>query len=177
MQDVALKNGLDWRLIAAISYQESHWRPRAKSPTGVRGMMMLTQPTAKEVGVTNRLDAQQSLEGGAHYFLKLHQRLPEEIQEPDRTWFTLAAYNVGWGHLEDAREITHFQGGDANRWVDVKERLPLLERKEWYKYTKHGYARGNEPVTYVQRIRHYYEVLAWRFPNTEAAPFLLAGLQ
>lgn len=165
IKSVANEFNLDWRLVAAIAYQESHWRPRAKSPTGVRGMMMLTKPTAKEVGVTNRLDPKQSLQGGARYFINIYNRLPSGITEPDRTWFALAAYNVGFGHLRDAREITEFQGANPNRWVEVKSRLPLLEKKEWYHYADYGYARGREPVTYVQRIRHYFELLAWHFPE------------
>lgn len=161
IQTVASEYELDWRMLAAISYQESHWNPKARSPTGVRGMMMLTLPTAKEMGIKNRLDAEQSLRGGSRYFNKLLQRVPARITEPDRTWFALAAYNVGMGHLEDARKITQSQGGDPTKWADVKERLPLLSRKRWYQTTKYGYARGNEPVTYVQNIRHYYNLLNW----------------
>ncbi|MEE8057390.1 MAG: membrane-bound lytic murein transglycosylase MltF [Pseudomonadales bacterium] len=161
IKQVATEYNIDWQLLAAISYQESHWNPRAKSPTGVRGMMMLTLPTAKEMGIKNRLDAEQSLRGGVRYFNKILQRIPAGIKEPDRTWFSLAAYNVGRGHLEDARKITASRGGDPNKWADVKDNLPLLRKRRWYKNTKHGYARGNEPVTYVQNIRHYYNVLNW----------------
>jgi membrane-bound lytic murein transglycosylase F len=161
IQQVALEYGMDWRLLASISYQESHWNPRAKSPTGVRGMMMLTLPTAKEVGVTNRLDAEQSLQGGARYFNKILQRMPSGVKEPDRSWFALAAYNVGTGHLEDARKITKLREGNPNKWADVKDSLPLLQKRRWYKDTKHGYARGNEPVTYVQNIRHFYSLMNW----------------
>jgi membrane-bound lytic murein transglycosylase F len=167
IKQTAAKHDMDWRLLAAISYQESHWRAKAKSPTGVRGMMMLTLPTAREMGVKNRLNAEQSLDGGARYLKKILKRLPDDIQEPDRTWMALAAYNVGLGHLNDAREITEFQGGDAQRWVDVKQRLPLLEEKHWYAFTQFGYARGHEPVTYVQRVRHYYELLNWYFPDEQ----------
>jgi len=152
---------LDWRLLAAVSYQESHWKPHAKSPTGVRGMMMLTLRTAKQLGVTNRLDPKQSIYGGARYLRKVLKRVPKQIENPDRTWFALAGYNVGWGHVEDARIITQQQGGDPNKWVDVKERLPLLQKSKWYKKTKHGYARGSEPVHYVDNIRRYYDVLVW----------------
>lgn len=161
IREVAQEFGLDWRLLAAISYQESHWNPKAKSRTGVRGMMMLTLPTAKEMGVKNRLDPLQSLRGGAKYFLKIRSRLPERIQEPDRSWFALAAYNVGRGHLEDARIITQRQGKDPDRWTDVAEHLPLLAKRRWYSKARHGYARGYEPVTYVQNIRHYYSYLVW----------------
>lgn len=164
MKEVAEEHQLDWRLLAAIAYQESHWQPTAKSPTGVRGMMMLTRTTARELGIKNRLSAKQSLEGGVRYLKKIHQRF-DGIQEPDRTWLALAAYNVGWGHLRDAREITEFQGANRQRWVDVKQRLPLLSQKDWYSYTDHGFARGHEPVTYVQRIRHYHELLRWYFPS------------
>ncbi len=155
------KHELDWRLIAAIAYQESHWRPRARSRTGVRGLMMLTRPTAKEMGVKNRLNAQESIEGGTAYFAKLHKRF-DGVAEPDRTWLALASYNVGLGHVRDAQDITQSQGGDPNRWMDVKDRLPLLTKKKWYKNTKHGYARGYEPVTYVQNIRRFYDLLVWR---------------
>ncbi|TQV75537.1 membrane-bound lytic murein transglycosylase MltF [Aliikangiella marina] len=160
---------LDWRLLAALSYQESHWRPKAKSPTGVRGMMMLTLNTAKQLGVTNRLDAEQSIDGGARYLRKVLKRVPERIQDPDRTWFALAGYNVGWGHVEDARIITQKQGGNPDSWADVKERLPLLQKKRWYKKTKHGYARGNEPVQYVTNIRRYYDVLVWQDEEQQPA--------
>ena len=122
---------------------------------------MLTLPTAKEVGVTDRLDPDQSLRGGAYYLNNLKSRLPKKIVEPDRTWFALAAYNVGFGHLEDARVITQKRGGDPSSWYDVKQSLPLLTQKKWYSKTRYGYARGYEPVQYVQHIRHYQNVLEW----------------
>ena len=161
IQKVAEEYGIQWQLLASISYQESHWNPTAKSPTGVRGMMMLTLTTAKEMGIKNRLDAESSLRGGARYFNKILQRIPKQIQEPDRTWFTLAAYNVGFGHLLDARKITQSRGGNPDIWADVKENLPLLRKRRWYKDTRYGYARGNEPVNYVQNIRNYYNLLTW----------------
>ncbi len=152
---------LDWRLLAALSYQESQWNPKAKSPTGVRGMMMLTLPTAKQMGVRSRLDPYQSIHGGAKYLWSVYQRIPDRIPEPDKTWFALAAYNIGWGHLDDARIITEKQGGNADSWADVKERLPLLRKREFYKQTRYGFARGDEPVHYVTNIRRYYETLVW----------------
>ncbi|WP_250657710.1 membrane-bound lytic murein transglycosylase MltF [Alkalimarinus coralli] len=152
---------LDWRLLAAIGYQESHWRPNATSPTGVRGLMMLTRVTAKELGIKNRLDPKASIKGGAKYFAKIKNRIPERIGEPDRTWMALASYNVGYGHLEDARILAQKDGKDPDQWLHVKEYLPLLQKKKWYKQTKHGYARGSEPVVYVQNIRRYYDVLTW----------------
>lgn len=157
----AKQHELDWRLLAAVGYQESHWNPRARSPTGVRGIMMLTLPTAEYLGVKNRIDPEQSISGGAKYLAKLMKRIPKRVQEPDRTWFALAAYNIGLGHLEDARIITEVRGGNPDAWTDVKENLPLLSRRKWYRKTKHGYARGREPVHYVENIRSYYDILIW----------------
>lgn len=155
----ALASGIDWRLLASIGYQESLWNERAKSPTGVRGLMMLTQVTAKQMKVENRLDPEESIRGGAKYFLRIRNRIPERITEPDRTWLALASYNVGYGHVQDARKITQINGGDPDKWIDVKKYLPLLARKKWYKDTKFGYARGWEPVKYVENIRKYYAYL------------------
>lgn len=154
-------HGIDWRLLAAISYQESHWNPRARSYTGVRGMMMLTLSTAKYMGIKSRLDTEQSIRGGAKYFKRMMTIMPDRIKHPDRIWFALAAYNIGFGHLNDARIITQSQGGDPDRWVEVKSRLPLLQQKKYYKNTKFGYARGEEPVRYVDNIRRYYDTLKW----------------
>jgi len=161
---------LDWRMLAAVSYQESHWNPKAKSPTGVRGMMMLTLRTAKQIGISNRLDPEQSIKGGADYLRKVLKKVPKRIQDPDRTWLALAGYNVGWGHVEDARIITQKQGGDPDKWSDVKERLPLLQKSRYYKNTKHGYARGSEPVHYVDNIRRYYDVLVWQDEENQEQP-------
>lgn len=166
-RNYASEYGLDWRLLAAIGYQESHWRPNAVSPTGVRGLMMLTQNTAGQIGVSNRLDPEESIQGGAKYFTLVHRQIPDRIPEPDRTWFALASYNVGFGHLEDARRLTEGAGKDPDRWMDVKEFLPLLAQKEWYSKTRYGYARGHEPVIYVQNIRRYYDVLAWMLEPAE----------
>jgi len=161
LQDAAEQFDLEWSLLAAISYQESHWNARARSRTGVRGLMMLTQVTAKEMGVTNRLDPKQSIFGGSRYFRKIFDRIPKDIQGPDRVWLALAAYNVGYGHLEDARIITERMGDDPDKWSDVSKHLPKLAKRIYYKKTKHGYARGWEPVKYVQNIRNYYNVLSW----------------
>jgi peptidoglycan lytic transglycosylase F len=152
-------NDFDARFIAAVSYQESHWNEKARSYTGVRGLMMLTQATAKRVGVENRLDPEQSVMGGAKYLNILKESLPEQIQEPDRSWMTLAAYNIGLGHLEDARVITESLGDNPNIWIDVEKHLPKLSKLKWYKKTRYGYARGHEPVKFVKRIRRYYDIL------------------
>ncbi|MBQ0721130.1 MAG: membrane-bound lytic murein transglycosylase MltF [Gammaproteobacteria bacterium] len=152
---------VDWQLLAAIAYQESHWNPRAKSPTGVRGLMMLTLTTAKEMGVANRLDPEQSLRGGTEYLLQIKKRIPTDIVEPDRTWLALAAYNIGFGHLEDARILTERHGKDPDRWQDIRNYLPLLQQKKYYSTLRYGFARGREPVQYVQNIRHFHSILRW----------------
>ncbi len=159
-------NELDWQLLAAIAYQESHWNPRAISPTGVRGIMMLTNSTAKDLGVKDRTVPAQSIKGGAKYIRQLSKKFSDKLDEKDRLWFTLAAYNVGFGHVQDARIITKRRGGNPDKWVDVKESLPLLRSKRWYKKTRFGYARGNEPVKYVENIRSYYDILHWHLAKS-----------
>jgi len=154
--------GIDWRLLAAIGYQESHWNPKAVSPTGVRGLMMLTQSTMKQLGIEkSRHDPQASIEGGARYIKRVMKRLPKRVKNPDRTWMALAAYNIGFGHLEDARVLAQEDGADPDKWIDVKKYLPRLSQKKWYRKTRHGYARGEEPVRYVENIRSYYDILMW----------------
>ncbi len=156
------KYNIDWRLLAAIGYQESHWEKSAISPTGVRGIMMLTNNTAKQLGIKNRIDPKQSIQGGALYFHQRLKKIPRRVQEPDRTWFALASYNIGFGHLEDARLLTECYGSNPNKWIDVKKFLPKLSLEYWHKQTKHGYARGGEPVVYVENIRNYYDLLIWQ---------------
>jgi membrane-bound lytic murein transglycosylase F len=161
IEQVAEDYDIDWRLLAAVSYAESEWKPTAVSPTGVRGMMMLTNSTAKEMGVKDRVDPLQSLRGGARYLKGILQDLPANINDADRIWFALAIYNIGNGHVEDARQIASQQGKDPNRWTDVKETLPLLQKSQFYEKTRNGYARGREPVRYVQNVRYYYNLLTW----------------
>ena len=160
-------SGVDWRLLAAIGYQESHWRSHAVSPTGVRGIMMLTRATADYLDIDDRMDPESSIFGGAEFYARQNERMPDNIDEPDRTWFALAAYNVGYYHIKDARQIVEWQGGDPTAWIDVSKALPLLAKEEWYSRVQHGYARGWEPVLYVNNIRNYYNILKW---ITEAEP-------
>jgi membrane-bound lytic murein transglycosylase F len=160
-REAAAEVGVDWRLLAAVGYQESHWNPSATSHTGVRGLMMLTEETARALNVNDRLDPRDSIFGGARYFVWLRNQIPRRILEPDRTWFTLAAYNVGVGHLEDARILTQMHGKDPDSWNDVREHLPLLTQSKWYSRVKRGYARGWEPVRFVENIRGYIDILDW----------------
>jgi len=169
IRSAAGQNNMDWNLLAAMSYQESFWNPDATSPTGVRGFMMLTKETAAELEVEDRLNPRESIQAGAAYFSQLRDRLPERIQEPDRTWMALAAYNMGMSHLEDARILTEYYGKNPNNWEDVKTFIPLLEHKAYYAALKSGFARGEEAVGYVQHIQEYYTVLAWRAEIQERA--------
>jgi membrane-bound lytic murein transglycosylase F len=154
----AEKYGFDWRLIAAMVYQESHFNPRAKSFTGVRGMMQLTLETAKEIGIKNRLDPEQSIKGGVKYLKELYERY-DGAKDPDRVLITLASYNVGHGHILDAQKIAKERNLDPNSWSSLEVILPLLRYRKYYKKTKNGYCRGTEPVRYVNRILTYYDIL------------------
>jgi len=158
----SLKYGLDWQLIAAVIYQESHFDPNARSHTGVRGLMQLTRATAKEMGVTNRLDPQQSIRGGVRYLNLLYHRYDDIDDETARMLFALASYNVGYGHVRDAQKIAEKTGRDPEIWQSLRQTLPLLRYPEYYRHTRHGYARGTEPVQYVDRIIIYYDVLRQR---------------
>jgi membrane-bound lytic murein transglycosylase F len=167
-EEAAAQAGLDWRLLAAVGYQESKWDPRAVSDEGAAGLMMLTADTAQEMGIKDRTDPQQSIFAGARYLAQVRQMIPDRIAEPDRTWLTIAAYNVGFGHLEDARIIAQALGKDPDSWTEVREELPLLAQGRWYARAKRGYARGWEPVQFVDRIQRFLTLLEWQ-PG-EAAP-------
>lgn len=151
----------DWRLLASLAYQESKWDPKVRSPQGVVGMMMLTVETANLMKVSSRVDAAQSIRGGALYLKRLMDRLPERIPQPDRTWMALAGYNLGLSHIESARMLTEKQGANADNWAEVKQRLPLLRQRKYYRQTRTGYARGDMAVYYVENIRRYYETLQY----------------
>ena len=158
--EAELASGIDWRLVAAIGYQESHWDPKATSPTGVRGLMMLTEDTAERLQIKDRLDARDSIVGGARYFALLKEQLPPRIDEPDRTWLALAAYNLGIGHLEDARVLAQRANLNPDKWQDVRQVIAKLAEPESFQSLKHGYARGGEAMQLVDNIRNYYDVLA-----------------
>ena len=153
---------LDWRLLAAVGYQESKWDAHAQSSEGALGVMMLTADTAQAMGIRDRGNPEQSIFAGAHYLAQVRDMIPERIAEPDRTWLTVAAYNVGFGHLEDARIITQALGKNPDSWAEVRERLPLLAQERWYTRARRGYARGWEPVQFVDRIQRFLTLLEWQ---------------
>jgi membrane-bound lytic murein transglycosylase F len=165
----ATVTGLDWRLLAAVGYQESRWHNEAISGDGAAGIMMLTENTAQTVGVSDRADAAQNILGGARYFAKVAAMIPGRVPQPDRTWMAFAAYNVGFGHLEDARIIAQARGRDPDSWADVKNCLPLLTEPRWYLDAKRGYARGWEPVAFVEQVRGFLSVLEWSGADASSA--------
>jgi membrane-bound lytic murein transglycosylase F len=158
IQHAARKHEFDWRLIASMIYQESHFNPKARSHTGVRGIMQLTLDTAREMGINNRLDPKQSIIGGVKYLRKLYDKF-EEATEPDRMLMALASYNVGYRHVQDAQEIARKKNLDPNSWAALEQTLPLLCHPKYYKQSRSGYCRGREPIRYVNRILTYYDIL------------------
>ncbi len=161
-EQAAAQSGTDWRLLAAIGYQESKWEARAESGDGALGVMMLTADTAHAMGIKDRSNPQQSIFAGARYLARVRAMIPERVPEPDRTWLTVAAYNVGFGHLEDARILTQAFGKNPDSWTEVRARLPLLAQERWYARARRGYARGWEPVQFVDRIQRYLTLLEWQ---------------
>ncbi|HEY6898818.1 MAG TPA: membrane-bound lytic murein transglycosylase MltF, partial [Rhodocyclaceae bacterium] len=174
-QDAQAASGIDWRLIAALAYQESKWDPLATSPTNVRGMMMLTEDTADRLRVSNRLDARQSIRAGARYLADLRDELPDEIPEPDRTWMALATYNLGQGHMNGAFAIAFGLKRDTNSWFEMKKVLPLMARPEYYARLKSGKARGGEAVIMVENIRTFHDILSHFEPAWRPTPLPVRG--
>ncbi len=176
-EEAGTLTGIDWQLLAAIGYHESHWSPLATSPTNVRGLMMLTEDTADRMDVTDRLDPRQSIMAGARYLQLLKEQLPLRIAEEERTWLALAAYNQGMGHLEDARVLTARAGLNPDTWADVRKMMPLLAQPEYFEQTKHGYARGGEAVILVETVHLHYDMLkhldTHEIPQLPETPFHL----
>lgn len=161
-EQASVQTGVDWRLLAALAYQESQWDASARSPNGALGIMMLMPDTARSLGVRDPFDARESIEAGARYFVKVREQVPSRIPEPDRSWFAIASYNMGYGHVEDARVITQRLGGDPDRWDEVARNLPKLSEEAWYLQARNGYARGWEAAYTVERVREFAKVLEWR---------------
>jgi membrane-bound lytic murein transglycosylase F len=159
-------HNVSWTLLAAIAYQESHWNPNAKSFTGVRGLMMLTNNTAKMLGVEDRVDPAQSIDGGTRHIIDMIKLVPPEVEGENRLKFALAAYNVGMAHISDAMLLAKKINLNENVWSDLKKVLPLLAQKKYYKDLKYGYARGDEPVKYVESIYNYKDILENAFEES-----------
>jgi len=176
-EEASMLTGIEWQVLAALAYHESHWNPLATSPTNVRGMMMLTEETADRMKVSNRLDPRQSILAGARYLQLMKEQLPLRIPDEERTWLAMAAYNQGMGHLEDARVLAARNGLNPDSWADVKKVMPLLTQPEYFEQTKHGYARGGEAVVLTETVHLYYDMLKHmnvnEIPNLPATPFHL----
>lgn len=157
--DASIGSILPWELLAALAYQESHWDESAESPTGVRGIMMLTTKTAASLGVTDRVNPEESIKGGVAYLKDLLDRIPESVTGENRIKFALAAYNIGLGHLTDARELAGMLGKNPDSWNELQEIFPLLTQEKYYAMLKNGYARGMEPVQFVNAIYMYRDIL------------------
>jgi membrane-bound lytic murein transglycosylase F len=160
IKEAAERYGFDWRLIAALVYQESQFDPWAQSFNGAKGLLQLTEPTAEEMGVKNLLTPRESIMGGVRYLKSLHD-LYDGAGEPDRTQIALAAYNVGKGHIIDARQLARNMGLDPNKWASLEKTLPLLQQPKYYEASKYGYCRGGQPVYHVRNIATYYDILKW----------------
>lgn len=158
IKEAAEGHGFDWRLVAALIYQESQFNLRAKSFSGVRGLMQLTLTTAMDMGVTDRLDPEESIMGGVKY-LRLLYDAQNASPEPDRTLIAFAAYNVGMGHVLDAMDLASRMSLDPDKWASLEKTLPLLSNSKYYKKSRFGYCRGSEPVRHIQRIQTYYDIL------------------
>lgn len=177
-QEAEIASGIDWRLLAAIGYQESHWNPSATSPTGVRGLMMLTEETANRLQIKDRLNPRESILGGSRYFALLKESIPPRVPEPDRTWLALAAYNMGVGHLEDARVLAQRHKLNPDSWQDVRQILPKLSEADSFQSLKHGYARGFEAQQLVDNVRNYYDILTRLEPrDLPILPHMASGDQ
>ncbi|MFN4326497.1 MAG: membrane-bound lytic murein transglycosylase MltF [Azonexus sp.] len=176
-QAAQVLTGIDWRLIAAVAYHESQWNPNATSYTNVRGIMMLTEETADRLQVGNRLDANESILAGARYINLLREQLPEETEEPDRTWLALAAYNIGPGHFAAAQTLARQLKADPNAWYDMKRILPLLAQPRYAQQLRIGKARGGEAVILVENIRSYYDILQRNASPLAPTPAAAEGLK
>ncbi len=160
-QKAAVRYGFDWCLLAAMGFQESRWNPAAISTAGAKGVMMLTSDTAQEMGITDRANARESIFAGAHYLAEVRKMIPTHIPQPDRTWFLVASYNIGFGHVEDARVLAQRMGLNPDSWKQVSRVLPLLAQRRWYSQTQYGYAQGWQAVDYVKRVQEFMQLLEW----------------
>ena len=165
----AQDTGFGWRMLAALAYQESRWKPRAVSPRGAQGVMMLMPQTATKMGVRNVFSPDENILAGARYLAYMKERIPKRIGDPDRTWLAIAAYNIGIGHLEDARIITQMRKKNPDRWPDVRANLPRLSDPHWHSRVKHGYANGRETTQFVERVSQFAAILESSVPDSEVA--------
>jgi membrane-bound lytic murein transglycosylase F len=150
--------GFDWRLLAAQAYQESRFDPQARSLAGAVGLFQVLPRTAKEMGFVRLEDPEEGAHAGIKHLARMADRLETTLPVQQRMRFALAAYNCGWGHLADARQLARAKALDPDKWFkNVERAMLLLQRPENYARARHGYVRGTEPVRYVSEIQTRYE--------------------
>jgi membrane-bound lytic murein transglycosylase F len=150
--------GLDWRLMAAQAYQESLFDPDAESWAGARGLFQLLPSTGLELGVEDLSDPESGIHAGIRYMHQILDRLEPRVPLKHRLRFALAAYNAGFGHLQDARRLAAEQGLDPDKWFGHTEKaMLLLSQPRYYQRARHGYVRGGETVRYVSEIQNRYD--------------------
>ena len=152
-----LKYGLDWRLITSQMYQESRFNPKARSFAGAQGLLQVMPRTGRQLGYSNLTRPENGVAAGVAYMDWLEQRFPARLDLAEKLYFTLAAYNAGHGHVEDARRLAERLGKDPDKWFgNVEEAMLLLSRPEYARQARYGYVRGAEPVKYVRQIKNRY---------------------
>lgn len=157
VKEYAVNHGLDWRLLLAQMYQESHFNPEARSFAGAQGLMQIMPRTAQQFGFSDPHDPEQGIAAGVAYLIWLEGRFPQRLELAQRIYFALAAYNAGHGHVEDARRLAQQLGKDPDRWFGhVEEAMLLLSQPAYARQARYGYVRGSEPVQYVREIRNRY---------------------
>ena len=155
----AIENEIEKNLLAAISFQESQWDPKAKSNMGVRGMMMVTLETAALVGVEKRLNPEQNINGGAKYFSMLQQKNKIGLTEADKLSITLASYNLGPTNIKN---IAKSLNNDVEKvtWSEIKNKLKTVKGSDLNLVDKESYSRGQQAIDYVNRVREYYLLMS-----------------
>ncbi|MDF1564322.1 MAG: transporter substrate-binding domain-containing protein [Deltaproteobacteria bacterium] len=152
------KYGLDWRLMAALAFQESGFDPEAVSWVGAQGLFQVMPATGKELGFTNLKDPEQGIHAGIKYLRQLIDRIDPKLPFRQRVRMAMAAYNAGLGHVQDARRLAARRRLDPDRWFGhVEKAMLLLEKPRFHRWARHGYVRGREPVKYVSEIQNRYD--------------------
>ena len=157
----AKKHGFDWRMIVAQIYQESHLNPWAKSRAGSRGLMQQLPRTARSLGVRDNYNPVENINAGVQHLKNLYEYY-DGVASEDRLLISLAAYNIGQGHIADAQRLAVRLKLDPKRWASLTKALPMLRYKKYYKKSKYGYCRGTEPIKYTKQIMVYYDLLKRR---------------
>lgn len=152
----AKRYGVDWRLLAALAFQESRFDPKAESWTGGRGLFGLLPRTARQLGIKKLKNPRQAAMGAAAYLARLEAHFAGVMDADERMRMTVAAFNCGVGHVTDARLLATQRSLDANRWGSIATALRLLSRGEHAAKARHGYVRGGEVATYVEQVWNRY---------------------